>query len=201
MNDDEAPVSSDPAHLKLVVEIWKEIVSVQMHFNDIEMKVRNLYFTILAASMALMGVVQGKRVSILYADISISLALLVVLAIIPVSALFYFIDRHWYHRMLLGAVYQAGEIEKKYSEVLPELQLGKKISAQSPVKFRWPYTWLLIFIRDERFVNERLLHSDQKIEVLYKSVMWGAAVIFLVYGIFNGIQTNDQPLLKTWLAG
>ena len=44
----------------MVIDIWKHTVSVQMHFNEMEMKTRNLYFTFLAASIGLIGVVKGK---------------------------------------------------------------------------------------------------------------------------------------------
>ena len=90
------------------------------------MKVRNLYFTILAAAMALMGVVQGRRVRIFYPETRISLVLFVIVALIPITWLFYFIDRHWYHRLLQGAVAQSVEIESKYETALPEIQLGSK---------------------------------------------------------------------------
>ena|ERR1051326_3599550 len=53
---------ADEKRLAITVDVWKYIVSVQMHFNDIEMRIRNLYFTILAAAIGLFGVVQGKEV-------------------------------------------------------------------------------------------------------------------------------------------
>jgi hypothetical protein len=37
--------------------------------------------------------------------------------------LFYFIDRYWYHRLLVGSVKHAIEIEKKYKNEMPELSL------------------------------------------------------------------------------
>lgn len=50
------------------------------------------------------------------------------------ASLFYFMDRHWYHRLLLGAVIHAGKIEAKYEKELPELSLGKAIADKSPVQ-------------------------------------------------------------------
>ena len=117
--------------LAIAVDVWKYVVSVQMHFNEMEMKVRNLYFTVLAASLGLIGVVQGKQLSIISNELYVPIFLFVFIAIIPISTLFYFIDRHWYHRLLQGSVNQAIEIEKRYSIDLPEIQLGEAYPVDS----------------------------------------------------------------------
>jgi hypothetical protein len=176
--------------------VWNYIVSVQMHFNDMEMRIRNLYFTILAASFGLLGVVQGKEIEIVTPRVHVSITLFVVLAIILISMLFYFMDRHWYHRLLQGAVAQAIEIEQKYAEQLPEIQLGSKISKASPVEFKSViWKWVFFFIRDSRFRKHSRLHSDQKIEVLYKSVVWVCIAIIIVYGALGGIQIDKCSVL------
>ena len=159
MADETAVPPEDDNRLAITVDVWKYIVSVQMHFNDMEMRIRNLYFTILAAALGLLGVVQGKRVHISLINLQISVTLLVVFAVIPVSMLFYFMDRHWYHRLLQGAVMQCIEIEKKYAEQLPEIQLGSQISKASPVEFRgWIWKWLFLgSLWDcDRFIGEYL---------------------------------------------
>ena len=66
----------------------------------------------------------------------VSIAVVVIVAIIPISMLFYFMDRHWYHRLLLGAVMHCAEIERSYVKQLPEIQLGTIISKLSPVHLR-----------------------------------------------------------------
>jgi len=186
----------DYERLKLVVDVWKHTVSVQMHFNDMEMKVRNLYFTILAASIGLIGAVQGKRIEIPDFDLKVSLSIVVIAAVVPISALFYFIDRHWYHRLLKGAVNQCMEIEKKYEQELPEIQLGSKISAESRVHFPcWIYKVMFLFVRDKRFRQDSWLHSDHKIEVLYKPVMLAAVFIVVIYGGFVSIRVHDVPVI------
>jgi hypothetical protein len=184
------PTSHSPEHLALVVDIWKHGVGVQMHFNDMGMKIRTLYFTILAAAMGLIGVVQGKIVIIEYPLIHIHLVLFVLLAIIPISMLFYFLDAHWYHRLLLGAVEHCGNIEKNYKDELPEIQLGTLISAKSPVKFEGVWRWIFWFIKDERFRDPKIsnIHSDAKIEVLYKTVIWTMVVLVVLYLVFGAIE-------------
>ncbi|QPL55300.1 hypothetical protein [Vibrio navarrensis] len=43
-------------YLKLNVEVWKKIVDVQQHFNDLEMKVRNFGLLIVSAFISAIGV-------------------------------------------------------------------------------------------------------------------------------------------------
>ena len=188
-----ASPQTDPERLKIAVEIWKHCVSVQMHFNEMEMKVRNLYAAILAASIGLVGVVQGKRIEISLIEMSLSASLLVVLVLIPVSLLFYFVDRHWYHRLLQGAVAQCIAIENLYQAELPEIQLGSKIKAASPAKFDGIWKVVFFFIPDQRFRRNNMLHSDQKIDVFYLSVVWGAAIVALVHGLLDGVRVSGRP--------
>lgn len=168
-----------------------------MHFNDMGMKIRNLYFTVLAAAIGLIGVVQGKQIEIPYFYISIHVPLFVLVSVIPISMLFYFLDAHWYHRLLLGAVKQCAMIEVRYSAVLPEIQLGKSISAESPVKFDGIWRRVFWFISDGRFrdKSKSRIHSDAKIEVLYKSVIYATAALLIPYALFSAVQFAHQPLI------
>ena len=196
MADAEGGAKPDYERLKIAVDVWKHGVAVQMHFNDIEMRIRNLYFTILAASIGLIGAVVGKHIQVPYFSMEVSIAVFVIAAIVPMSMMFYFMDRHWYHRLLQGAVAQCAEIEKAYAAQLPEIQLGAKISQQSPVEFPHRFwKWLFVFVRDPRFRQHSRLHSDQKIEVLYKSVMWGAALLATAYALIGGVQIQKCALL------
>lgn len=193
---DQPVAPDDDKRLAITVDVWKYIVSVQMHFNDMEMRVRNLYFTILAASFGLLGVVQGKEIDI-SSKVHVSIMLFVVLALIPISMLFYFMDRHWYHRLLQGAVAQAIEIETKYKDRLPEIQLGSQISTMSPVEFKHKiWKFVFFFIRDPRFRKNSRLHSDQKIEVLYKSAIWVSISVIVVYGLTGGVQIGKYAILS-----
>ena len=155
-----------------------------------------MYFTILAATLALIGVVHEERIEFYNPHLSISLVLFVFLALIPISMLFYFMDRHWYHRLLIGSVNQCIEIETKYREFIPEIQLGSKISAASPVEFRG-LIWKIIFffVHDPRFRQGSKLHSDAKIEILYKTVMWASALLIVAYLPVGGIRISGCALL------
>lgn len=189
-------MNPDYERLKIAVDVWKYVVSVQMHFNDIGMKIRYLYFTILAAAIGAIGYVQGKHVEIPYLDLRLSLAMMVLVAIMAITALFYFIDRHWYHRLLQGSVKAAAEIEKKYAVELPEIQLGAKISAASPVSFPSPiWRWVFFFVKEDNFRKHFRIHSDAKIEILYKSVIYGCGLIAFFFALVRGIEFQHHPPL------
>ncbi len=194
------PSTYTQEHLVLVVDVWKHGVGVQMHFNDMCMKIRTLYFTILAAAMGLIGVVQGKSIIVEYPLIHIHLVLFVLLAIIPISMLFYFLDAHWYHRLLLGAVEHCGAIEIKYKAVLPEIQLGTLISAKSPVHFEGVWRKVFWFIKDKRFRDPATsnIHSDAKIEVLYKTVMWIVAALIVPYVVLGAVELGHCSM-AAWI--
>jgi len=49
---------------KLTVEIWKTIVGVQQHFNDISMRIRSMFVTILLALFAAIGFLVDKRITL-----------------------------------------------------------------------------------------------------------------------------------------
>ena len=46
------PEDVDPTH---VVEIWKKTIDVHQHFNNIEMRIRNIAITVLAALLGVVG--------------------------------------------------------------------------------------------------------------------------------------------------
>ena len=52
----ENNVELEKLKLKLNVEVWKKIVDVQQHFNDLEMKVRNFGLLVVSAFISAVGV-------------------------------------------------------------------------------------------------------------------------------------------------
>ena len=84
------------------------------------MKVRGLFITIVVAIAAAPGFLIEKKLSIsigrstiLYANVMPWLGILA-------TYLFYFVDRHWYHRLLMGSILHGGSIEQKYANEIPE---------------------------------------------------------------------------------
>ena len=82
---------SDP---KDVIEIWKTIVDVQRHFNDICMRIRGMFVTILLAVFAAVGFMLNKELKLEVDRFDVQFAMLVPLYGVFITYLFYFIDRH-----------------------------------------------------------------------------------------------------------
>lgn len=114
------------------LDIWKKIVDVQMHFNDLELKIRN--FAIIALGAVLTGtgfaLRAGLNIPIGEKEIPFAAFLLLIGAVVWMA--FWFMDRHWYHRLLLGSVRHGMEVEKSLETVLPEVRLTESIKRESP---------------------------------------------------------------------
>src|SRR4051812_33388913 len=99
---------------KQILEVWKIVVGVQQHFNDISMRIRSMFVTIILALFASIGFLWDKQLNLEIGNLNIKIATILPLFGLFASMLVYFIDRYWYHRLLVGAVNHAIEIEKKY---------------------------------------------------------------------------------------
>jgi hypothetical protein len=155
---------------EMYIELWKQTVQVQMHFNDIEMKIRTAAITVLtfvlgAASLSLR---EGETIAVL--AWKPPLATLVLTLGCLLWGAFYFVDQWWYHRLLLGSVTHGEDLEVELRKQLPAAGLTIRISEMSAKELR-PLvsigpTWTL--------------HSRHKMGVFYGvifALMAGAAAV------------------------
>ena len=195
MTFDAEPTAED---LDRIVTIWSRVVQTQEHFNDICMRVRTLYATVIAAIVASYGVlIEHSKQVIAFDNVEIDALGPMTLAASLAAYLFYFVDRYWYHSLLLGAVDQGADIESQWADRIPELQLGRKILERSPVSLEnrtVAYWFARMFVRDPRLRSERKIHSDGKIEIFYKPVARLMLTAFLLSSLFGGIEYRDQML-------
>ena len=153
------------------IEIWKKIVDVQQHFNDLELRIRNFALIVTGAFLGLGGyAIKDAGVVDLY-GLKVSIAgLVVVSAIFPLAA-FYFMDRLWYHRLLDGSVYAGIEAETALKDLGYKVDLGVKIKEHSPFKL-----WLS---------KEKMIRSATKMDLFY-AILAGSLLLvagFLGFGI------------------
>lgn len=188
----------DHEHRMLALEAWKKVVQTQEHFNEICMKVRTLYATVIAVVLSVYGAfLKEGGAEFHLGGIDVAPIVPILIAIIIVTRLFYFVDRHWYHRLLLGAVDQGTEIENRWQSIIPEIALGSKISARSPVELAnkkglaWSLGW---FVTDKRFKEGKKLHSDAKIEVFYKPIAWLGGFLLVLAVLLGGIRIQTQSI-------
>ncbi|MBX2860471.1 MAG: hypothetical protein KTR14_04505 [Vampirovibrio sp.] len=149
----------------LVLEAWKQTISVQMHFNDVEMKIRGGAITLTVALLSVAGVIAKLNATAKIEIFGIETPLTHLLLYFAFSGwlLFYFMERFWYHKLLYGAVRHGKILENSLQQAIPNISLTKLIGDESPIRIRIP------FIHCD-------IHSKQKIDLYY----WGIPSYLLV---------------------
>lgn len=163
------------------IEIWKKIVDVQQHFNDLELRIRNFALIVTGAFLGLGGyaIKDAGVVKVFGLEVSIA-GLVVVSAIFPLTA-FYFMDRLWYHRLLDGSVYAGIEAETALKDLGYKVDLGSKIKEHSPFKL-----WL----------TKKMIRSATKMDLFY-AILAGSLLLvagFLGFGIRPQTVVDKTPL-------
>jgi hypothetical protein len=175
-----------------VVSIWKAAIEVQQHFNDVSMRIRSMFVTILLALFASIGFMLDKKYDLQMGALKIQFAVLIPLIGLLGTYLFYFIDRYWYHRLLSGAVKHAQSIEEMHKRTLPELALSSAIGAESPVTpsgITRALAWAVV--RDQKYRETGKLHSNGKMELFYKSVMALLILVTVMLGALGGVTWGE----------
>lgn len=155
-----------PAELpESVIAAWKMAITVQQHFNDLSMRIRNLAVTLLGALLGAAALSYREGISVDFPGGRIPMELVVLVVAFIVWVAFFLMDLFWYHRLLKGAVIHAQSIEAKYEGLHPELSLSKAIRESSPVH-----------------VGKWTINSNKKIVIFYslgKALIIGLFVFFL----------------------
>lgn len=105
---------NDEEQARLYVEMWKQTIEVQKHFNDIELRIRGLALTVLTFTLggASLALRDGTTVRLGALELQLSSLVLLIGAVIWLT--FYFVDQIWYHRLLLGAVVHGETLERPF---------------------------------------------------------------------------------------
>lgn len=131
------------ATLENKIEIWKKIVDTQIHFNDLQLRIRNMAITALGVVLGVVGVVSRDGLTF-----AVGIPLLILA--LGMWGAFWFMDDIWYHRLLRGAVNAGQEAE---NEIMKEAGIGgltNAIGAASPI-----------------VVCGKSLHSKDKMRLFY----------------------------------
>lgn len=145
-------MSEEKNNIDVQLQIWEKTVDVQMHFNDLCLKVRSFAISILGVLLggAAISYRFGGDVSIL--NIHFHIAAVFVAISIVVWLAFYSMDRYWYHELLRGAVRHGKEIEDSLREQIPVVSLAASIRQASHAslnknaasKLNWFYMTILV---------------------------------------------------------
>lgn len=157
------------------IDMWKQSVEVQMHFNDIEWRIRGLALTVATFALGAAGVAakDGTRVG------WFSLGALVIGIGLLLWYAFYFVDRAWYHPLLKASVAHGTQFEEEIKKVLPAAGMTASITAGSI--YRPKRTVRILSRRSE-------MHSDDKLVWFYTvgAIALALAAIALQAGVLLG---------------
>lgn len=115
-----------------IVEMWKNTVEVQKHFNDLELRIRNFAITVLIGVFTISAFAMEKGLHVDFGTARVPLATLLLLCGLLAWMAFWSMDRFWYHELLLAAVRHGHAIEQALSCEFPEICLASYISKEMP---------------------------------------------------------------------
>lgn len=169
------------------IDMWKQAVEVQMHFNDIEWRIRGLALTVATFALGAAGIAarDGTRVG------WFSLGALVILIGLLLWYAFYFVDRVWYHPLLKASVAHGTRIEDEIKKTLPQAGMTAAITAGSTYQTR---AVVRVLSRRKR------MHSDDKLVWFYKVgalALTLAAIAFQVGALVSAAEPADPPAPET----
>jgi phosphoglycolate phosphatase-like HAD superfamily hydrolase len=154
----------NPQNVSNVIKIWEKVIDVQQHFNDIELRIRNLAITTFTFIIGGIGYLEKENLSLQIKEVLLPYSTILAFFGVVILFAFFYMDKFWYHRLLQGAVNQGRKIEQKWSKYIPEINLSQSIKNSSSHRFLWHWE----------------IRSEQKFRIFYGMLI---AVLFLFGGI------------------
>ena len=175
---------NDEDKLKIYVDLWKQTVEVQKHFNDIELRIRGLALTALTFTLgaAAIAIKDNTEAIVFGAHVQLAAVILFLGAVLWLA--FYFVDGVWYHRLLLGSVIHGHDLEARIAESLALGGVDGKVGLTDQISITSPYP-LRVGVR--RFAATWNIHSSTKLKMFY----WLVAAMLLAFGLVS--LSADRP--------
>jgi hypothetical protein len=116
---------------ELQFRAWEKTVDVQMHFNDLCLRLRSYAISILGVLLGATALAYryAGLVEIFGFELHTSAIFLAVSIIVWLA--FYLMDRFWYHELLRGAVKHGSLLEASLQETVPNIGLANSIREAS----------------------------------------------------------------------
>jgi hypothetical protein len=137
-----APVSTlapceaqEHEHSALLIELWKQTITVQQHFNDLQLRIRNFAITVFGAVIGATAFALKENLQLSLGGYTASLATMILLGGALSWLAFYFMDRLWYHMLLVGSVKHGMALERELRPHFPNALLTHAIGKNSPIQF------------------------------------------------------------------
>lgn len=162
------------------IDMWKQCIAMQMHFNDIEWRIRGLALTVVTFALGAAGVAAKDGTQVGW----VSLGTLVILIGLLLWYVFYFVDRHWYHPLLKAAVKHGTQIEGKIKETLPEAGVTAAITEGSRYE---PGRFVRILSR------QSIMHSDHKLVWFYRVGALALVLAAIAFQVGAALGVDVEP--------
>ncbi|GEM67997.1 hypothetical protein SMI01S_16030 [Sphingobacterium mizutaii NBRC 14946 = DSM 11724] len=164
---------------KSTVEIWKKTIDVQQHFNDLELRIRNYALTLFTAIVAGIGLLEKEKIQLNFGGFHLPASAVLSFTGMLTLVAFWYMDRFWYHKLLLGAVKQGQFIETINAGTLPELGLTTSIGKASPQSISFGK-------------RKWIIHSSNKYWIFYGLLF--TPLMILTFALFFGHSTSHSNL-------
>jgi hypothetical protein len=119
--------------------IWEKTIDVQMHFNELQMKIRNFSILLVSALVGAGGIALKEHVMVDHYVLGWHIQSNLSAVLFWIAALswlaFFFMDHYWYYPLLVGSVLHGLSIERKLKDEMPLLGLTTTIGDASPQRF------------------------------------------------------------------
>ena len=186
---DEAPAAWSREEAR-ALEVWKQALDLQKHFNDLHFRLRAFYFgflgTLAAVRSGLLGTHAASAGALTLPEAPFARVVVSALLVAPGVAV-WVLDRFYYHPLLSAAVDRAAELERR----VPTLHLVSYIRAQNhEAKVLWVRQGrakLTLFYGTLNAALLGLLHSDRP---------WWAVVSVAASGALFFVIEYATPLSK-----
>ena len=113
--------------LKIKLEAWEKVVDVQMHFNDLCLKIRSFAISILGVLLGSSAIAYRYAGFLEIGCFKFHTSAVFIGISIIVWFSFYFIDRFWYHELLRGSVHHGRAMEEDLKKHIPTISLTNSI--------------------------------------------------------------------------
>jgi len=116
---------------ELQYKAWEKTVDVQMHFNDLCLRLRSYAISILGVLLGATALAYryAGPVEIFCFKLHTSAIFLAVSIIVWLA--FYLMDRFWYHELLRGSVRHGSLLEDSLNDSIPNIDLANSIRKAS----------------------------------------------------------------------
>ena len=195
----------DQEQAKLLLTAWERIVEVQMHFNDLGLRIRNLYITVMLGLIVSIGwlLEKGYKLDLIY-DVKLGYSTFAILMGMVIVELFRLKDLYWYHQLLRGSVLEGGQIEAALRELGIGVQLGTSITEASHAPLHKAKVGILVykmlFLYSGNKDTPHSMKSEHRLRVFYGLPMRVLQFGLISLILFGGIEIHQRSLANNILS-